>query len=220
MIEANSINKNYGKNQILTNVNFKIKSGELVAIVGRNGSGKSTLIKIIAGILKPSSGTLSLFDNLAKTDTSIFRKYCGYVPQDNALIEELSVLDNLKLWGVGKGHLDDKLLNMFDLEDILHETVSKLSGGMKRRVSIACAISHWPPILLLDEPTTALDIFYKDEIHIIIERYRKMNGIVVYTTHDEKEILKSDRCFLIQKGLLRELKNKDKGMDAIRSFMT
>ena len=73
--------------------------------------------------------------------------------------------------------------------------VQKLSGGMKRRLSIACALAKWPPILLLDEPTTALDLYYKDRIQSWIREYKKMNGIVIMTTHDEKEIMESDNVW-------------------------
>lgn len=219
MIQVCQINKNYGKNVILSNINFEAKAGESVAVVGRNGTGKSTLIKIMAGVIKASSGTLSYFGNSILENKKLFRKYCGYVPQDNALIEELSVLDNLKLWSGGKRHLDRDFLDRFGLTEILSVKVSNLSGGMKRRVSIVCAISHLPPVLLLDEPTTALDIFYKDEIHKILKEYKKNKGIIIYTTHDEREIIESDRTLLLKKGILKELNHNEKDIETLHNLM-
>ena len=219
MIQVCQINKKYGKKVVLSNINFEIKVGESLAVVGRNGTGKSTLIKIMAGIIKPSSGTLSYFGNSILENKKLFRKYCAYVPQDNALIEELSVIDNLKLWSGGKRHLDQDFIDRFELTEILSVKVSNLSGGMKRRVSIVCAISHLPPVLLLDEPTTALDIFYKDEIHRILKEYKKDKGIVIYTTHDEREIIESDRTLLLKDGILKELNHKEKRIESLRNLM-
>lgn len=219
MIQVCQINKKYGKKVVLSNINFEIKVGESLAVVGRNGTGKSTLIKIMAGIIKPSSGTLSYFGNSILENKKLFRKYCAYVPQDNALIEELSVIDNLKLWSGGKRHLDQDFIDRFELTEILSVKVSNLSGGMKRRVSIVCAISHLPPVLLLDEPTTALDIFYKDEIHKILKEYKKDKGIVIYTTHDEREIIESDRTLLLKDGILKELNHKEKRIESLRNLM-
>lgn len=219
MIQVCQINKNYGKKVILSNISFEVKAGESLAVVGRNGTGKSTLIKIMAGVIKAGSGSLSYFGNSILENKKLFRKYCAYVPQDNALIEELSVIDNLKLWSGGKRHLDQDFIDRFKLTEILSVKVSNLSGGMKRRVSIVCAISHLPPVLLLDEPTTALDIFYKDEIHKILKEYKKDKGIVIYTTHDEREIIESDRTLLLKDGILKELNHKEKRIESLRNLM-
>lgn len=219
MIQVCQINKNYGKKVILSNISFEVKAGESLAVVGRNGTGKSTLIKIMAGVIKAGSGSLSYFGNSILENKKLFRKYCAYVPQDNALIEELSVIDNLKLWSGGKRHLDQDFIDRFELTEILSVKVSNLSGGMKRRVSIVCAISHLPPVLLLDEPTTALDIFYKDEIHKILKEYKKDKGIVIYTTHDEREIIESDRTLLLKDGILKELNHKEKRIESLRNLM-
>ena len=112
-----------------------------------------------------------------------------------------------------------RFLDRFELTEILSVKVSNLSGGMKRRVSIVCAISHLPPVLLLDEPTTALDIFYKDEIHKILKEYKKDKGIVIYTTHDEREIIESDRTLLLKDGMLKELNHKEKRIESLRNLM-
>ena len=140
----------------------------------------------------------------------------GYVPQEPPLIDELTVKDNLKLWGVWQSEHRELLLSSFELEELLKTEVRKLSGGMKRRLSIACALAQWPPILLLDEPTTALDLYYKDNIQQWLMQYRSMNGIVLLTSHDENEILSCDRCLIMKQGKLTELMGEDLTIEEIR----
>ena len=131
-------------------------------------------------------------------------------------MEELTVKDNLKLWGVWQSEHRELLLASFELEDLLKTEVRKLSGGMKRRLSIACALAQWPPILLLDEPTTALDLYYKNNIQQWLMQYRSMNGIVLLTSHDENEILSCDRCLIMKQGKLTELTGEDLTIEEIR----
>ena len=139
----------------------------------------------------------------------------GYVPQEPPLIDELTVKDNLKLWGVWQSEHRELLLSSFELEELLKTEVRKLSGGMKRRLSIACALAQWPP-MLLDEPTTALDLYYKDNIQQWLMQYRSMNGIVLLTSHDENEILSCDRCLIMKQGKLTELTGEDLTIEEIR----
>ena len=192
MIEVTQIRKSYGKKKVLSDITFQVKPGECVAIAGKNGCGKSTLMQIMAGILKPDGGELCYFGKKAAYKSSTFRRFCGYVPQENPLMEELTVQDNLKLW-----------------EDLLQTEVSKLSGGMKRRLSIACALVENPPFLLMDEPTTALDLYYKESIHQWMKTYQQKNGIILMTTHDESEIRNADRCLFMDEGKVQELDAED-----------
>lgn len=219
MIEVSHIRKKYGKKQILKDISFRVECGECVAVVGKNGCGKSTLLQIMAGILRADGGNIRYFGQDAGKDKKAFRKYCGYVPQDNPLMEELTVKDNLKLWGAGKNASCEEVIRQFQLEDILSMPVEKLSGGMKRRLSIACALLEWPPILLLDEPTTALDIYYRENVRQWMGQYRKMNGIVVMTTHEEKEILEADRCLVMHEGKMLELDGSAIDMGKIRGYI-
>lgn len=217
MIEVSHISKRYGKHLILEDISFQVKSGERVAIVGKNGSGKTTLLRIMAGIIRADAGKIQYFgENASKNST--FRKYCGYVPQDNPLLEELSVKDNLRLWG-GATDMWKTVVAQFQLADIMDRKVEKLSGGMKRRVSFACALLQGPPILILDEPTTALDIYYKDSILQWMDEYTKRNGMILMTTHEEKEILSADRCLVMNNGQLLEFKHNEISMQQIRDFI-
>jgi len=102
-----------------------------------------------------------------------------------------------------------ELVAQFQLEDLLQTEVSKLSGGMKRRLSIACALVENPPFLLMDEPTTALDLYYKESIHQWMKTYQQKNGIILMTTHDESEIRNADRCLFMDEGKVQELDAED-----------
>lgn len=219
MIEVTNICKKYKKNQILQNISFQVNCGERVVIVGKNGCGKSTLMQILAGVIKPNGGTIRYFGQEPLQKNSLFRKYCGYVPQENPLMEELSVQDNLKLWGVTGTKQYEHILDSFQLRDLLRTKAGKLSGGMKRRLAIACALAEWPPILLLDEPTTALDIFYKESIEQWLKEYNRLNGIVIMTSHDESEILSANRCLVMHEGAFIELEKKDICMQKIREYI-
>lgn len=205
MINVSGLKKKYGKQTVLEDISFSANCGEKVVIVGMNGCGKSTLMQILAGVMKADAGSVSFFGNEAIGNMKVFRSFCGYVPQDNPLMEELTVKDNLLLWKGRDNSVRDMIISQFELKDILGKRVSELSGGMKRRLSIACALLKWPPILLLDEPTTALDLYYKNSIGQWINEYCKMNGIVIMTTHDESEILSADRCLFMENGKIRDV---------------
>ena len=216
-VEVTGICKRYRRKQVLSELSFQVTSGERVVIVGKNGCGKSTLLQILAGARKPDRGTIRFFGKPATGGSAAFRKYCGYVPQENPLLEELSVRDNLKFWCMGKKQNLDRVVSQFHLEEMLHTPVEKLSGGMKRRLSIACALMELPPILLLDEPTSALDIFYKENILEWLSEYQKMNGTIIMTSHEEEEILLADRCLFMQEGQMTELDtDRKKWMEQIK----
>lgn len=219
MVKVDGIHKSYGKKEILKGITFSVQPGESVAIIGRNGCGKSTLLQILAGILKPDSGEINYYGLNPRINKKVFKTKCGYVPQENPLLEEVSVYDNLRLFDADKAVIQQELLQKLDLKDILNQKVSRLSGGMKRRVSIACAVHHLPAILFMDEPTTALDIYYKATIHEWMDYYRKQKGILILTSHDEQEILGCDRCFLMADGVLRELTAEEKNESTIRRLI-
>lgn len=219
MLEVSNIKKSYGRKNVLEQVSFHAGCGECVAIVGRNGCGKTTLMQILAGVIRPDKGELRYFGKNPLSKKNYFHKLCGYVPQELPLMEELSVKDNLRLWGVSKKKEDQELIHEFQLEELMRVTVAKLSGGMKRRLSIACALAEWPPILLMDEPSTALDLYSKEQIGSWIKKYCEMDGIVVMATHDEREILSCGRCLLMKEGRLRELPKEEMDIGHIKEML-
>lgn len=217
MIEVKNINKSYKKVQVLNDISFNVNSGEMIAVVGKNGSGKSTMLKILSGAISADSGAISYFGKFAKG--KIFSEYTGYVPQGNPLIDELNVIDNLKLWGAQNNKNLERVLDTFHLKDILKTPVRKLSGGMKRRLSIACACLNMPSVLLLDEPTASLDIYYKENIRQYLKNHVSKNGIVIMSTHDSDEIMMADRCLILKDGKLTEFKKADITMQKIREYV-
>ena len=162
MIEIENLTSAYGRKNVLQGVSFEAERGDCIGIVGPNGCGKSTLLSILAGVLKPSSGTIRYYGKNALENQVVFRKMTGYVPQENPLMPELSVYDNLRLWYPDKKELAKELeegfLRILGISEFLKMPVSKLSGGMKKRVSIGIALAGMPPVLILDEPSAALDL--------------------------------------------------------------
>lgn len=218
MIEVHNVSKTFGKKQILKDINFEVKPGERVVIVGKNGSGKTTLLRIMTGIIKADTGEIQYFNEKAQSNGKVFRKYCGYVPQENPLMDELTVSDNLKLWSQNN-EVKKKIIERFELQDMLKMQVGKLSGGMKRRLSIACALLSEPKILILDEPTTALDLYFKDDIMHWLKAFQNDGGVVLMTSHDSTEILSADRCLLMSAGQLLELKKEEISIEKIRAVV-
>lgn len=219
MVEISHLHKKYGNKVVLKDISFRAECGERIAIVGKNGCGKSTLMRVLAGIMRPDAGDIQYFGENPLRKKKMFRKFCGYVPQENPLMEELSVKDNLRLWGKAGGEAVGRLIELLQLQNIMSMPVEKLSGGMKRRVSIACALMNMPPVILMDEPTMALDLYYKESIHKWMKSYQKMNGIIIMTTHDEQEIMECDRCLVMTNGEMIELSQNEKRMDVVKTYI-
>ncbi|MBR2013002.1 MAG: ABC transporter ATP-binding protein [Clostridia bacterium] len=204
-IEIKDIHKKYGSKYVLNGIDLVAGAGKCIGILGGNGSGKSTLLSILAGIQTADGGSF-LFDgkNLFKF-SSEHSRLVGYVPQGTPLIEELTAYDNLLLWydkAALKKELTDGLLHMLGINEFLKTTVSKMSGGMKKRLSIGCAVSGRPPVLLLDEPMAALDLACKQNISEYIKNHKKAGGIVLLATHDVLELELCDEWYIIKNGRL------------------
>lgn len=218
MVEVSHLSKKYNSKQVLTDISFTVQCKDCVAIVGNNGCGKSTLLKILSGCMPFDSGEVKYFGHPLKKDGKAARKFCGYVPQQNPLLEELSVADNLYLWENQKKNRG-QVISDFDLEEILRVPVKKLSGGMQRRLSIACAVINQTPILLLDEPTAALDLHYKSLIWEWIAEFQAHNGIVIMATHDLQEIQNATKRYFMHDGTLQEL-SPSQSMDNLFKLIT
>lgn len=204
-IQIENIAKRYNRNCVLRDISFSANGGECIGILGSNGCGKSTLLSILAGIRKADHGTFlcngeDLLRNSRKRSALV-----GYVPQGTPLVEELSAKDNLLLWYESKvlrQELEDGVLKLLGIDGFLRVPVSKMSGGMKKRLSIGCAMANRPPVLLLDEPCAALDLSCKQSIVRYLNQYKRSGGILVLTTHDTMELELCDRWFLIRDGVL------------------
>lgn len=199
-LEINDIRKKYGKKTVLDGISLSAEAGSCIGILGGNGCGKSTLLSIIAGLSRADSGSVTAVKDNSKA-------VIGYVPQGTPLMEELSAWDNLRLWysrDALKRELESGVLKMLGIDTFLKVPVRKMSMGMKKRLSIGCAVYGNPDILLLDEPTAALDIVCKESIYAYIDDFRKKGGIVLFVTHDVHEFELCDRCYVMKDGRLSE----------------
>ena len=204
-IELAGIQKSYGKKRGLKNVSLKAGEGSCVGILGGNGCGKSTLLSILAGVRRADGGAFFYQERDLLQDGDLRTRTVGYVPQGDTLIEELTAWDNLRMWygkRVLKEALDGGVLEMLGISDFLKVTVRKMSGGMKKRLSIGCAVVGKPKILLLDEPSAALDLACKERIYEYFEQYKREGGILLMTTHDMQDMELCDSCFLLKEGVL------------------
>lgn len=204
-MELKNIRKSYGKKAVLQDISLTAESGCCIGILGSNGCGKSTLLSVLAGILAPGGGQFLLGGNDLFRDASLRAELVGYVPQGIPLIEELSAKDNLLLWynkAVLEQELEKGVLKLLDIGSFLKTPVHKLSGGMKKRLSIGCAVAKRPPVLLLDEPTAALDLACKERIGQYLRQYKAAGGILLLTTHDVLDLSLCDACYIIKDGTL------------------
>ncbi len=206
-LEVKGLCKAYGKHRVLRDVQLAAESGCCIGILGANGSGKSTLLSILAGVLKADGGSITLDGRDVMGDRAFRGAMVGFVPQGTPLIPELTARDNLLLWYSPrelKEELQGGVLEMLGVGEFLSKRVSSLSGGMKKRLSIGCAIHKRPPVLLLDEPTAALDLACKQEIASYLDAYRRSGGILLLTTHEESELRLCDRWLILKDGVLHD----------------
>lgn len=217
IIEVENIKKSYRRRSVLTGVSFHAMPGECIGIVGANGCGKSTLLNILAGGIKADEGSILYSGQNPLKSRRVFSDYIGFVPQENPLISGLSVYDNLRFWYCDSPKNPDDDLNhgiaaRFGLNAYRHYDVTNLSGGMKKRLSIACALAKEPPILILDEPGASLDILCKEDIKNYLNSYLAAGNTVVITSHETGELSLCSRVYLLQDGILTELKELAKGI--------
>lgn len=200
-----NIKKNYGKKKVLESITFRADSGMCVGILGTNGSGKSTLLSILAGIQKSDGGNFLYKDTDLLKNSKERSRLVGYVPQSTPLLDELTALDNLKLWyspDEMEKSLDTGVLAMLGVKAFLKVPVYKMSGGMKKRLAIGCAVAHNPQILLLDEPSAALDLVCKERISNYLLEFKAQGGIVILATHDVQELQLCDKLYILKNGIL------------------
>lgn len=208
MIEVQSLQKKYGDVLAVDGVSFRAEPGRIFGLLGPNGAGKTTTLGCISGLLQPSSGVIKVLGYDLAMDGRRARCQMGVVPQELALYEDLSALENLSFWGGAYGlrGLDLKrrrreILAATGLLDRAGEKVSQFSGGMKRRLNLACAMMHHPKVLLLDEPTAGVDPQSRARLLDLIREEARQGACVLYTTHymEEAENL-CDQLAIMDKG--------------------
>ena len=215
LITINNLSKVYDNGfNALKSVDLKIKQGEIIAMLGPNGAGKTTLISIVCGIVKPSSGKITVDGYDIIKDYRETRSRIGLVPQEISLEQFETVFNNVSysrgLYGKGPNpkHIE-KILKDFSLWDKKDLRLNQLSGGMKRRVMIAKALSHEPSILFLDEPTAGVDVELRKDMWKVVEGLRKTGVTIILTTHyiEEAEAI-ADRVAVINQGEIIVVDNK------------
>jgi len=221
MITARSVSKSFGNIKALENVSFNIEKGEIFGILGPNGAGKSTIVNILNTLIKPDAGDVIIDGINIKNDSETIKLIMGVVPQEIALYEELSAFENMMFWGglydIPKQELRknvDNTLAIVDLAGRKDDRIKTFSGGMKRRINIACSLLHNPKILVLDEPTVGVDPQNRNHIFEVIERLNNEGMTIIYTTHYMEEaerfcdnISIIDVGRIIAQGTLKELRH-------------
>lgn len=205
-IEVRGVRKAYGKKQVLADVSFSAAGGQCVGILGGNGSGKSTLFSILAGVRRADGGSFFYGETELLRHPGRIPKVLGYVPQSDPLMEELSAWDNLRMWHDKETlarELEEGSLRLLGIDGFLKTPVRKMSGGMRKRLSIACAVAARPGILVLDEPSAALDLVCKENIIRYLTAYKEAGGIVLLSTHDMQDLTLCDECCILKEGSLR-----------------
>ena len=229
MIEVRSISKSFGNIEAIKNVSFSINKGEIFGILGPNGAGKSTIVNILNTLVKPDKGEVTIDGININDNRDTIKLIMGVVPQEIALYEELTAYENLMFWGglydIPKSELRanvNNTLEIVDLSNRKNDRIKTFSGGMKRRINIACSLLHNPKILVLDEPTVGVDPQNRNHIFEVIERLNNEGMTIIYTTHYMEEaerfcntIAIIDVGRIIALGTLKELREISDAKDLL-----
>ena len=208
MLQAVELWKTYGDKPAVAGISLDAAGGEILGLLGPNGAGKSTIVSMLCGLFRPDRGTVTLDGEPIGDDASRVKRRIGLVTQEISLHEELPAISNLRLFGALYGVEGERLrkrcaaaLELVGLADRAKAKPSTFSGGMKRRLNIACALVHDPDVLILDEPTVGVDPQSRNAIFDNLELLRSRGKTIVYTTHymEEAERL-CDRIVIVDHG--------------------
>ncbi len=221
IVEVKDVIKRYGDKVAVDNMSMQVQEGEILGLLGPNGAGKTTLINSIIGITSISSGEIKIFDSVMSQNNYDVKRNIGVVPQNLAIYNEFKAYENVeyfgRLYGLKGKQLKDsakQALEFTGLWDKKNEYPKKFSGGMQRRLNIACSIVHKPKLIIMDEPTVGIDPQSRNHILDSVKKLNEMGSTVIYTSHymEEIEALCSrvvimDSGRLIAQGSIQELKD-------------
>ena len=206
-VKTDKLTKCYGDFKAVDDLDLHVEKGEIYGLLGPNGAGKTTAIKVLGGLLKKTSGTAQVLD--IEVPNKLVSANIGYMPQETAMYLGLTVHQNIeffgKLFGLDKDQItkrESELLKFIDLEDWKNELVQNLSGGMKHRVSLACALIHEPDVLFLDEPTVGVDPKLRLSFWKFFSKMKESGTTVIITTHYMDEARRCDRVGFMRQGKL------------------
>jgi len=208
MLAIKNLRKSFGSVVAVDDVSFTLGRGQLLGLLGPNGAGKTTTVSMIAGLVTPEQGEVLIEGARLSGDTDLKKRRIGLVPQDISLYEDLAARGNLELfgalYGVTGALLEQRIaaaLELVGLADRAKDKPETFSGGMKRRLNLACALVHDPDVMLLDEPTVGVDPQSRNAIFANLESLRDRGKALVYTTHYMEEVERlCDRVVIIDHG--------------------
>ncbi|WP_405117134.1 ABC transporter ATP-binding protein [Paenibacillus sp. FSL K6-1217] len=207
VVAVTHVNRAFGNTTVLKDITFQVNQAETFGILGPSGSGKTTLVKLLTGIDEASSGEVSVLG--VRMPKLAMLQQIGYMAQSDALYTELSAKENLEffasLYGLKGGDRTRRIgdvMELVNLQEHLRRRVDQYSGGMKRRLSLAIALLHEPPLLLLDEPTVGIDPVLRQSIWKELKALNRKGTTIVLTTHVMDEAEKCDRLAMIRDGVL------------------
>ncbi|WP_286184095.1 ABC transporter ATP-binding protein [Clostridium sp. CCUG 7971] len=234
ILEIKSLKKSFGEKQVVNGLSFKVREGEILGFLGPNGAGKSTTISMITTILDKDSGHVLFEGREVSEDDNNFKKSLGFVPQDIALFNDLTAYENIKFFGSLYGLKGEilkvrvkEILELVELYDRKNDYPDSFSGGMKRRLNIACSIVHKPKILIMDEPTVGIDPQSRNNILEVTKSLKEEGTTVIYTSHYMEEvesicsrIIVIDNGSIIESGDKEEIKAKykEKGLNNLEEI--
>jgi ABC-type multidrug transport system ATPase subunit len=205
IIEASGINKKFGTTQALKDISFTVSKAEIFGFIGPDGAGKTTLFRIITTLLLPDEGELTVLGLDSKTGFKELRKNIGYMPGRFSLYQDLSVEENLNFYATVFGTTVRENYNLISdiyshIEPFRKRLAGKLSGGMKQKLALSCALIHKPALLVLDEPTTGVDAVSRSEFWEMLGKLKQHDITIIVSTPYMDEAMKCDRVALIQEG--------------------
>lgn len=206
-IEANSITHRYGQVTAVDDISFSVSDGELFGFIGPDGAGKTTLFRIAATLIIPSGGRMALFGLNVVSDFRELRNHIGYMPGRFSLYQDLTVEENLQFYATIFGTTIKENYRLIEpiyrqIEPFKKRRAGQLSGGMKQKLALSCALIHKPRILILDEPTTGVDAVSRTEFWEMLENLKREGITIIVSTPYMDEALRCDRIALIQQGRL------------------
>lgn len=224
MIDIASISKSYGKVSALHDLSFTVRKGELFGVIGPDGAGKSTLFRIILSLLLPDLGKVSVKGLDPVTDYKSLRKIVGYMPGRFSLYEDFSVEENLNFFASVFGttvkenyHLIKDIYQQ--IEPFRKRPAGKLSGGMKQKLALSCALIHKPDLLVLDEPTTGVDAVSRSEFWSMLDQLKGVGITILVSTPYMDEASLCDRVALMQKGRILEVAAPEEVVDGFQGAL-
>lgn len=210
IVSVKQLKKSFDEKQVVKEISFEVEKGEILCLLGPNGAGKSTTINVLCGILGYDGGEMYYHGKNIKTCLNEFKRNLGVVPQDLAIYEDLSAEQNVRffasLYGLKGSVLDQKVNKALEFVGLLERSKDKakiFSGGMKRRLNIACAIAHEPELLIMDEPTVGIDPQSRNHILSSIKKLSQHGMTILYTTHYMEEVEEiSTRILIMDSGTI------------------